>query len=163
MRQISGPAREELFAQQSDNAVIHFLDIEFTDNEGGTDILYFCDQHLPVESGGTLYQPAAFQINLGEDIEENVPTVNLTFDSGDRQVVRWLRENNTAPNVTLNIGFSKNPDVFEMGPFDFSVESFNITASVITLKLTLEPILNEPLPAAKYTPTLFPQLWGSIV
>lgn len=163
MRQLSGSAREQIFSQNTGSVAINLLDIEFKDNQGVVSTLRFCDQYQNVTSNGVVYEAAAFAVTLGRDIDENLPKVNLTFHSGDRQVINWLRDNNEPPKITINVVFSGNPSSVEVGPLEFSVERFDITSSLITMSLTLEPLLNEPFPSIKYTPRLFPQLWEKVI
>lgn len=162
MRDTSSLFRQEAYAQQMGNVPIHLLDVTYTDNNGQVQNFYFCDQYVPITSNGTTYQPAAFQITLGEDSSDSMPTVNLQFDSGDRQLIRELRENNKAPRIQVRVVLSSTPNTAEIGPIEFTVSQFTAKSSSIDMTLDVEPILNEPIPSAKFTPTLFPGLWKTI-
>lgn len=162
MKNLSNTFRQEAYQQNMANVPIHLLQAMFVDNNGDTTYSYYCDQYEPVASGGQVYQPASFKVSLGEDYMENTPQVTLDFDAGDIQVVQKLRENDKPPVINISVVLSNSPDIAEIGPIEFAVSEFRAQSSALSLTLEVEPILNEPVPSTKFTPTIFPGLWKSI-
>lgn len=124
---------------------------------------YYVNDYLPVEGEwegkSVVYQPAAFKVNLGSDINETVPSTKLDFDAGDRQFIRLIRASEGTPKVYMQVVLADTPTKVEVGPVEFQVEAFTLKANAVSADLTVEPILNEPIPATRYTPQTFPQLW----
>src|SRR5690606_15954785 len=105
------------------------------------------------------FQVGAFKVALGNDTKDSVTQTSITFDSGDLQFVRELRKAEGNPKVYIQVALSSSPSVIEMGPIELQVESYTIKSTAVTANLTIEPVLNEPVPALRFTPTTFPMLW----
>lgn len=159
MREVSDNFYDSAYAQETDKVFLHLLDVSLVLDNGEVFEEHYVNNYLPVTSNGVLYQPGAFEITLGSDINDTVPQVKLEFDSGDRTLIRILRDNRERPKISLSIVLSNTPDVVEIGPVEFEMESFSIKATSVSCDLSYEPILNEPIPSAMYTPTLFPGLF----
>jgi hypothetical protein len=151
-----------VFAQETSEVFVHLLTVEIVKDDLSTQILRYCDQYVPVTSNGYVFEPASFKIQLGRDDGETTPSVRLELDSGDMQVIRLLRANKRSPKINLQVVLASTPDVVEIGPIEYEVESFDFNSSAISLRLTVEPVLNEPIPSLKFTPTTAPGLWANI-
>lgn len=161
MREVTDNFYESAYAQETDKVFFHLLDVELLLDNGDLFEANYVNNYLPVTSNGIIYQPGAFEIALGTDINDTVPKVNLNFDTGDRTLIRTLRDNRNKPKVRLSIVLSNQPDIVEIGPVEFEMDAFTIKASAVSCELTYEPILNEPVPSNAYTPTLFPGLYAN--
>ena len=163
---------ENILAQETKKVLLHLLEVHLLQNDGNLLKLYYVDDYSPLEFYDTeldqtvIYQPASFKVNLGTDSADNTPVVTLNFDSGDRTIIRQLRENNARPIMYLSVVMT-NPDPDEiishreLGPIMLETESFDFKASAVGLKLVVEPILNEPVPATKFNPIVAPTLFTS--
>ena len=160
MRQ--GLSTDVLYAQETGYTFVHLLTVRMFRNNGSQEVYRFCDQFVNVTSRGNIFEAASFRISLGSDNGENVPTVNLEFDSGDRQIIRELRENDRSPEIMLEVVIGETPDNVEVGPIEYQLESFDFKDSAVSMRLTVEPVLNEPIPALKWTPTSAPGLFANI-
>lgn len=151
-----------VFAQETSEVFVHLLTVELVKDDLTTEIIRYCDQYQQITSNGNIFEPASFRIQLGRDDGETVPSVRLEIDSGDTRIIRLLRGNKRSPKITLNVVLASTPDVVEIGPIEYEVESFDFNASAVSLRLTVEPVLNEPIPSLKFTPTTAPGLWADI-
>lgn len=160
----------EIYKPETSYVLLHLVDFQFRlPNENEDRILHFVDDYTPLdfnEGSGviTTYQPASFKLNLGNDSADNTPTVTLMFDSGDRSIIRLLREVDERPTVRVSAVLSPANKNFvvshrEIGPLSFQLTDFSFKATAVTLTLKVEPILTEPVPSALHTPTLSPSLW----
>lgn len=154
-----------VLSQQSQEVILTLLTVQFTDNLGEEFVGHYVNDYIAVESinpiDGTpaLFQVGAFKVALGNDTKDSVTQTSITFDSGDLQFVRELRKAEGNPKVYIQVALSSSPSVIEMGPIELQVESYTIKSTAVTANLTIEPILNEPVPALRFTPTTFPMLW----
>jgi len=112
-----------------------------------------------VRSSGT-YHPYPFEAVLPEDTDSASPQVQLRVDNCDLQVTRALREYQGIPQCTLEVVLASNPDVVEVGPFEFSILAAEYDAIVITATLGYEEdFLNQAVPAQTYTPSNSPGMF----
>jgi len=161
-RDVSNNFLESVLAQETSKTFHTLLTVTLMRDDGLLFEGRYVDGYLPVESRGEIYQPAAFKLNIGSDISDTIPRTSLQFDSGDRDFIRMLRNNRDTPTIKMEVVMSDTPDFVEIGPVEFIAEGFTIKATSVDVDLTVEPVLNEPVPSAKFTPTLFPGLWGNI-
>jgi hypothetical protein len=163
---------QNLLAQETRKALLHLLEVHLLQNDGTLLRLYYVDDYSPLEfyeaseDSTIIYQPASFKVNLGADSANNTPTVTLNFDSGDRTIIRQLRENDIRPVMYLSL-VMVNPDPDEVvtdreiGPIMLEVDSFDFKSSAISMSLVVEPILDEPVPATRFNPIVAPALFTS--
>lgn len=162
MRQLSTAALDEIFSEVTTASYFHLLTFKAKDNEGNDTSFHFVDNEEAVVSNGVTYQPAVFKIQLGKDIRDEIPRVQLSFDAGDRQLVRKLREFDSQPEIEISIISSNRPNDPEISDIEYIVDSWVIADTVITMTLTIEPVLSEPICGDIVSPTLFPLLWENI-
>lgn len=155
-------SKDVVFAQQTPSTFVHLLTVRMFRNNGTVDIRRFCDQYIPITSRGDIYQPASFRISLGSDDADSVPRVSLEFDIADRQIIRELRENDRTPIIQLEVVLGETPDQVEIGSIEYEVSQFEFNDTSVSMQLTVEPVLNEPIPALRFTPTTTPALWQNI-
>lgn len=166
MRDFSDGFTETVNDQHSKSVVLTMVVVELEHTLNGTLEKYegyYVNDYLPVESvwkGNVVtFQPAAFKISLGSDTNDSVPKTKIDFDAGDRQFIRLIRASEGNPKVYMQVALSSSPQRLEIGPVEFQVEAFAIKSTSVSADLTVEPILNEPVPATRYTPQSFSQLW----
>lgn len=153
---------KEIFAQYMPTTLIYLMRYVGVDNDGNTVERFFTPNYEPIQSNGTVYQPAAFRISLGKDSSEGMPTVRLNYDGGDRQVVNELRVFNEAPKIYVSVVVAERPDTVEIAEVEFEIENWTVSDNAIQAQLITEPVLNEPIPGDRITPQLFPLLWENV-
>lgn len=161
-RNLSPNFVEQMNRQQTGEAFLKLLEFVLHENNGSTTYYRYVDDKVAITSNGEVYQAAAFNISLGSDKKGEIPTVSLRFDAGNHTVIRKLRELNQAPELNMSIIIASTPDVIDIGPINYLLENHKVSETAIEMSLIVEPILGEPIPADKYTPTLFPGLWENI-
>lgn len=153
-------------SQETRSTILTLLTVrmQHTLNGGLTEFIgHYVNDYLPLDSAwegeSVVYQPAAFKISLGSDINDSVPKTKLDFDSGDRQFIRMIRASEGTPKVYMQVVLAEDPLDIQIGPVEFQVEAFSVKSTSVSADLTVEPVLSEPVPASRYTPQTFPQIW----
>lgn len=162
MRDLSIQFLDDIFAESTGSTPVILMRVELMSNTGVPATLRFCQNSVPIISNGHLFQPAVFNVALGKDISTEVPTVNLTFDVGDRSLVTQLREFNKAPKFYMSVAVAERPDVIEFAEVEYQLTNWTINETNITMQLQVEPVLNEPIPLDRVTPLTAPALWENI-
>lgn len=162
MRTLTPETLENIFKQFNPSPLLYLLHFKGVDNSGNTIERFYVQNWESVTSNGQLYQPAAFQINLAADSRDNMPTVTLTADAGDKSLVRDLREFNKAPKFYLSVVVGERPDDVEFAETEFEVKSWTAQGSTVQITLNTEPVLDEPISGDIITPTLYPLLWENV-
>lgn len=116
--------------------------------------------NVPLERSVGTFQPYPFEADLPDDVERTAGTVDIRICNVDREVTRLLKEYEGIPQARLEIVLASQPDIVEVGPFDFSVLAAE--ADELTISLNLghnEDLLNQRVPAQSYNPSNSPGLW----
>src|SRR5690606_35732462 len=77
--------------------------------------------NVPLERSVGTFQPYPFEADLPDDVERTAGTVEIRICNVDREVTRLLKEYGGIPQARLEIVLASQPDIVEVGPFDFSV------------------------------------------
>jgi hypothetical protein len=126
----------------------------------GLDTLRAVNNTQPIVRSMGTFHPYPFEAVLPEDTDSASPQVQLRVDNVDLQVTRALREYQGVPQCTLEVVLASNPDVVEVGPFEFSILAAEYDALVITATLGYEEdFLNQAVPAQTYTPSNSPGMF----
>lgn len=164
MRMLSNSFQNTINSVSTDKVILDLLHVVIHENDGSTTNWYYVNnKHEAIVSNGQTYEPATFKIGRGEDTKEGQITTTLVFDPLNREIIRKIREVNRRPEINYSLIVADNPDVVEVAPINLIVESSQIQDTGVQLTLTVEPILNEPIPKDTYTPRIAPGLWGNIV
>lgn len=163
MRELSPEMLEEVFAQFNPSTLVMLLRFVGVDNQGATQEHRYVNDWKPITSNGVTYQPAGFRVGLAGDNPDNMPSVTLTVPAADDQIVRQLREFDTAPKVYVSMVVAERPDLVEYEETEFEVGSWVADSSGLKITLETEPVLNEPIPSDLITPTLHPLLWENVL
>jgi hypothetical protein len=111
---------------------------------------------VPSRGNNFLFLP--FEITLPTE-EDAAPRCRITMHDVTRYLVPVIRGLNGAPNVTIELVLSSNPDVVEVSFGGFLMGGISYTADSITGDLTVESLAVEPFPAHTFTPSHFPGLF----
>ena len=156
-RTLSAAARRAIFAQQTGEAFILLLELS---HPSLVDPIRVCANSADVTSGGLLYSRFPFEVTMPSETEDAPPTVQLRIANADRQIVQAVRElSGAAMTVTLSIVLASSPDIIEAGPFVFALRNVTYDAAWVEGTLMFEDVLNEPYPAAMFTPARFPGMF----
>ncbi len=154
-RAISAATVRELVAQHSDQVLLVLV----TFSHPGITTVRVVNNTQDVISRGQTYIGFPFEPELPEDLSDQLPDAQIRFSNVDRRLVDQLRSAPTPLMVMMEVILASTPDVVEVGPFEFELRRHQITETDIVLTMGYEPILDEPYPAERFTPQLFPQLF----
>lgn len=150
MRQVSQTALQALLAQQTGEIFLTIIKIDHPDL--ASPFRFVNDHAQLVRSDGT-YLPAAFEFQLPNDSEDNVPTGELVMDNVDRQIIQAVRPLKVAPDIEINIVLHSSPNTVELGPIQFKLKEFSYDAQTIRGSVGYEEdFLNEGYPKDSFTP-----------
>lgn len=161
-RDLSLEMLDEIFAESTGATPVTLIRVEAIALDGTPITLRYVNDAQAITSNGEIYQPAFFNMALGKDASDSVTTVNLSFDVGDRQLVSYLREVKQPPKFYLSVVVAERPDVVELPEVEYELSSHTINGSVITMVLTVEPVLNEPIPYDLITPLTAPSMFDNV-
>jgi hypothetical protein len=155
-RTLSAAATAAIHAQETGEVFLFLITIA---HESFTPTLRFVNNTVSITSRGEVYEAWPFALNLPDEREEAIPTVQIAIDNIDRRIMEGIRALPTAPTINLEIVLASSPDTVEAGPFPFTLRGVEYDALVITGTLAYEDILNEPAMAFSFTPRYFPGLF----
>lgn len=155
-RTLSANAVRELLKQNSGEVFLVLL--TFTHPSMTT--VRLVNNTVNLVSRGQTYIGFPFDLSLPSDLSEQLPEVQLSISNVDRRLIDELRAIESPMTVTLEVVTATAPDTVEVGPYVFDMTTVSYDAERVSATLGYEPILNEPFPAASFTPQLFPQLFS---
>lgn len=119
-----------------------------------------CTDTVPLETEDGTFQPYPFEADLPDDVERSPGTMEVRICNVDREVTRLLKEYDGIPQARMEIRLASQPDIVEVGPFDFTVLAAEANELTISLRLGHEEdLLNQRVPAQSYNPSNSPGLW----
>lgn len=157
MREVSPAALQAMLAQQTPEVFIPCLTIEHPDLPETIRLAYNTE---PVVRAAGTYMPFAFECNLPDQRDDQVPQVSITIDNTDLSVNEAIRQLSGQPKVTLEVVLASQPDIVEAGPFPFSLSDCKADANTITGTLAYEEdVFAQQVPGQMYLPTNSPGLF----
>ena len=156
-RTTSAGTRRKLYQQESDLCIITLL--EFTSNELSNPI-YLCDNNESVTHNSNVYQPYAFTFILPPEEDSNAKTASLTIDNVDRTLTIAFRSIRQPLNLKTKYVDVTNPNVVEIGPFDFTLKDVEYNLETITLSLEYLNYIQKPAGTLRFSNLVFPGLYA---
>jgi len=157
MRQVSTRALQAMLAQQTAEVFIPCLKVEHPSFASPIRVAY--NTETVTRTDGS-YLPFAFQVNLPDQREDQVPQVTVTFDNTDLSINSAIRDLTGMPSVTLDVVLASQPNTIEAGPFAFSLSDVTATTETITGTLAYEEdVFSQACPGQQYLPTNSPGLF----
>lgn len=156
MRSMSLTARTAVMAPETGAAFLILLTIDHADL---TDPIRVTNDAVTTVSRGQTYLSYPFAIALPGEQEDEVQTTRLRIDNISGEILATLRRLSGKPTLTMDVVVASTPSVVEAGPFQYRLNSIDADALTLEGELQAEPILVEPIPAAKITPIRFPGLF----
>lgn len=155
-RVLSATAAKAILARETDEVFLCLLEITHPD----ITTIRIANNTEPVIRADGTYNPYPFEAVLPEDSDSASPAVQLRIDNIDRDVTRAIRNLSGVPKCTLRVVLASNPNVDEVGPFNFSI--LNIDYDVMTISAQIgyeEDFLNQAVPAQSYIPSNSPGIF----
>lgn len=153
---VSAAFKRALLAQETDEAAIPLLTIAHPDM--AETIRVACDGKA-VTSRGNDFVAYPFAIDLPDQDPDRPPSMTLTVDNVDQDIVAGVRAVASPPTVTLEIVDSETPDTVEVGPYVMQLNSAAYDPLKVSGQLGFDDVLNEEFPGDGYTPQNFPDLF----
>lgn len=114
-----------------------------------------------VVSGGFTYSRFPFEVTLPWQKEDQVPTMKLSIDNVDRQIVTAVRNLQGPIDVELRGVVASQPDIVEFTYEGFQIKNVSYNQQTVDGDLRLEEIITEPFPQHTFVPSLWPGAFGS--
>lgn len=142
----------------TNEAFIHLVTVFWDDNTEDR----FAKNYEIVTSRGSEYGPSSFTINIPEEVSDDVPTLRMEFGLNESTIINKLNNSTNPPLVRFEIVLGSDPDVVELGPFDFDVREYQTQGASVTVEMGFEPILDLAVPQLTFTPAAFPGLFKDV-
>lgn len=148
-----------IYARETDEVELKLLTIDHPDMV--TPIRVVADQ-VDVVSRGDTYTAFPFALAAPPQREGELPQSELIIDNVSRLLTETVRSITTPATMTLEVVLASDPDTLIAGPWAFEMRQTRINVQTIRAALQFEPILEEPFPAGRFTPTLFAGIFNAV-
>lgn len=155
-RSLSSTLKAAANAQQTAEAIVTLITIDHADL--GSPIRY-CDADADVTSGARVFTAAAFRIILPADSDGAPPRVTLEVDAVDRAIIDTALSLSSPPTLDVEYVLASAPSTIEIGPITYLIDDVAYDSTSLKATLAFEPVLNEPIPADRFTPITFPGMF----
>ena len=123
--------------------------------------IYVVNDIQPVTRSGNEFLALPFRFKMPDEREDSLPEATIEIDNVDPSIGQAVLGLSSRPTVTVEIVRVLDRVTVEQGPWTFSLISATITRLVVSGRLGMPAILNEPYPGNTYNPTTFPQLFDA--
>jgi len=154
---LSAAALADLARQDNEEVWLLLVEIDHADLAAP---LRYVNHVSDVVSNGDTYTAMAFNVRLPDDVGDEMPDVLFEIDAVDQSILTALRPLGSAPTVDVNLILLSAPNTIQVGPLGFTLTEMSYDAQTITGRLVYEEILDEPIPAHRYSPENFPALFA---
>jgi len=113
---------------------------------------------VDIVSNGFSFIGYPFAISLPDDIEDQLPSVNMTIDNVDRQIVAAVRTISSPATISMSLILASDPNTIEVGPIEMTLREVKYNALHVTGTLQPADLLNEMFPVDQFTPGKYPGL-----
>lgn len=156
-RPLSTSMRRAMFGASTGEVVVVFIVIN---HPALIDPIRVCSagENLVVNSFTYLHFP--FELTLAGDDGDTMPEASISICNVDRRIVESVRLVSGEPmSVSVSVALASSPETIEAGPFEFKMRDVEYDSLVVSGRLQLEDLLNEPYPGHAFTPANFPGLF----
>jgi hypothetical protein len=101
-----------------------------------------------------------FRLVLPDDHDETAPQASLELSNITREHVAIMRSIVLPASVMIEIVLVSDPDEVEITFPSFDLTKADYDANVMTLSLSMDPMITEPFPAHSFDPASFPGLFA---
>ena len=159
-RQVSIDALRSMMAQETDEVFLMCLTISHS--SFAEPYLLVCNNE-PIQRAAGEFEPFAFQLNLPDEAEDQVPQVSITIDNVDTKILQSVRSLPAGERVSLSLEvvLASSPDTVEVGPLAFKFLSVDYDSAQVTGTLGFDDdLLNVAFPRQQYTPVNSPGVFA---
>lgn len=153
---LSADAVRELFKQNSGECFLTLLTLEHPTL--GT--IRLVRNNEDITSRGNLYRRFPFDIPMPADVNESLSNLTINASNVDLSLMATLRSIDEPLPATVEIIAASAPDIVQQGPYSFDLTQAGGDETTITGQLSYEPVVQDPFPAASFTPQTNPGLFG---
>jgi hypothetical protein len=136
-------------------AWFYLLTIKTTNNPD----LCLVNNNEPIISNGIEYKPFPFSLNLPSDTGDRLPTVNLTISNISNEIIESIRNQPTAPVLTIELVSSAYPDIVEKRLDFLKLRSVSYDAMTVTGNLEVINTMSSVFPSETYDPVHYPGMY----
>ncbi|WP_321991535.1 DUF1833 family protein [Marispirochaeta aestuarii] len=157
MRNVSAVTKKALLSSSTDKVFLAIVTIDHPDLD---EPLRLVDNTVDIISGGQVYRAAGMKFTPPVEEEGSVKSSSVTFGDVDRSIVTAVRTASSAPFVSVSIIRSDNPDVYEAGPWEFTLRVVSYKGATVQGELVPDNPLQRNASPTRYTNRTFPGLFG---
>lgn len=158
---MSNQGRAAAFRQHTDAEFVVLLTFDHPSIIGGP--VRVCSGGRQITSRGAVYEYFPFSVEFPGDKPDAPPQARLRIDNVDRRFVEAIRSLSGDLSVTIEVVLRSQPSVLEEGPIHLVLRDVEYDEVVISGLLLPEPLLGEPCPADKFTPSRNPGLFRGTI
>lgn len=149
MSELTLPALRGMFAGETDEAFLVCLTIEHEDLAAPIRLVNDTVD-LTRSAGEFIAWP--FEVALPDDVEAQLPRVQLVIDNVDRAIVAAIRPLQGRVTLTLEVVLASSPNEVEAGPYALTLKDVSYDRLTVSGTLGYEDVLNAPYPKDSFTP-----------
>ncbi len=156
-RTLSSALEAAVYSRESSKVALFLLEITHADLPAPIRVV--CN-HTAITSGGNVYSPYYFEIQLPDDTEEVISgTVKLVIDNTDRAIVEAIRSIDTPATVNLYLVAADTPDTVEISLTGMKLRNVSYDFANVSGDLVYEERLSNQIPQHRCTPNLVPGIY----
>jgi hypothetical protein len=155
-RNLSVTFVETIQALATGDAAIFLLTIS---HPSFAETIRVCNNRTDMTSRGNLFRALAFDISLAIDDSKTLPSMALTLDNVDRNLIREIRELPDGPDFLMELILASNPEQVELGFPEMTVSAITYDANTIRTNVVVSDMLNRKYPRGTATPASNPGMF----
>ena len=156
---LSNPAVASLMAEATREIWLRLLTISHAD---WPTPIRLVDDTVDIVSRGTTFTAYGFEIAPAPEVPDQLPRIEMVVDNVGQLLTAALESLQSPPTVMIEIIMASSPDTLERGPWVYQVNQIQYDASHVRAELNYEPLVAEPFPWLRFTPTKFPGLFNAV-
>ena len=128
----------------------------------GTVVLRFVNDKIDIESNGEKFTACGFSAVLPDQSEGGNKTCKLQIDNTDVSIYKTIKQSlhgNKEITATVGVILSSSPDVYEQGPFDFTLRNISVTVESISGELYDSYMADKKITILTYNQNDFPGMF----
>jgi hypothetical protein len=143
-------------ASQTEIAFLYLLTISEAD---GSNPLYLVNNTENVYSNGKTFVPYPFNLVLGADDGERLPTVTITIDNVSGELTEYIRGMAEPPQIMVELVTTADPNIIEKRLDFLRLRTVTYDALTVSGQLENVNVLTGRFPESSYSPVEFPALY----
>lgn len=160
MRVLSDTALQAINAEATGEIPLFLLRIFPPSETDPANAIRLVNSAEDVESDSLTYTAFRFDVQLPDDQEGSLPSVNLVLDNVGQELASYILTWTEPVNVEIELVLESSPDTIEAGPWFFIGAAAVVRGGDISIELRYENVLDEPYPADRITPQKYPSLFA---